>query len=228
MALIHSRDMDTPEQEVQEGRKKRTVLLLAGGAASLLLPLIGVVYIKMGESKAARAPNAAVMFDRREGGEAKVNISQTVTINPAVAVPAGQSSLPVAGQAGMTPAPGNSSLDMVKGSNSYYQDKPAEAPKASTPTAPPAAPAAAPEPAPKTAAKKGGAKPFTMPKLHGTKSLNSNFTQKSPKPTGGTGMTGVADPQAGKSGGDMNDMLKNIPGGIDNPEVQKLMQQNKK
>ncbi|MBI5247820.1 MAG: hypothetical protein HY923_11645 [Elusimicrobia bacterium] len=220
--------MDTPEQEVQEGRKKRTVLLLAGGAASLLLPLLGVVYIKMGESKAARVPNASVMFDRREGGEAKVNVSQTVTINSAVAVPAGQSSLPVAGQAGMTPVGGGSSLDMVKGSNSYYQDKPAEAPKASTPTVAPAAPAPAPAPELKATAKKGGQKSFTMPKLQGTKSISNNFTQKSPKPTGGQGMTGVADPQAGKGGGDMKDMLKNIPGGIDNPEVQKLMQQNKK
>jgi hypothetical protein len=219
--------MPTPEEEVQEGRKKRTVLLMAGGAVSLILPLLGVVYIRMTEAKASRPPDGSVMFDRREGGETKVNVSQTVTINPAVSAMAspgpGPSSLPVAGQAGMTPG-GGSSLDMVKGGNSYYQDKPAEAPKASTPT-PAAAPAAPePAPAPKTAGKKGP-KPFNMPKLQGTKSISNNFSQKSPK-GGAHGMTGVADPQA--KGGDMNDMLKNVPGGIDNPEVQKLMQQNGK
>lgn len=210
--------MSTPEQEAQEGRKKRTFLLMAGGAVSLVLPLLGVVYIRMNESRPARGPNAAVMFDHREGGEAKVNVSQTVTVNPAAA---GPSSLPVAGQAGMTPAPGGSSLDFVKGNNTYFQDKTAEAPKPSTPTAAPAAAAPEPEPAPKAEAKKGGKKSFNSPKLTGTKSF-SNFKASSPKPTGGQGMSGVADPQSGKGGG-MSDMLKNVPGGMDNPEVQKYL-----
>lgn len=217
--------MSTPEQEVQEGRKKRTILLLAGGAVSLVLPLLGVIYIRMSEAKTARPPDSSVMFDRRENGEAKVNVSQTVAIvNPAPAP--GPSSLPVAGGPTMVPAPGSSSLDFVKGgaNNAYFQDKaaaPPAAPAASTPTV---SPAAAPEPesAPKTAAKKGGKKAFNMPKLQGTKSFSS-FKGSSPKPTGGMGMTGVADPQAGKGGGDMADMLKNVPGGVDNPEVQKYL-----
>ena len=215
--------MSTPEQEAQEGRKKRTLLLMAGGAASLILPLLGVVYIKMSESKASRPPDSSVMFDRREGGEAKVNVSQAVTINSAVAVPAGQSSLPVAGQAGMTPAPGGgSSLGFVKGSNDYFQDKAAEATKAAPPAAPAAAPAPASPPAEaKTAAKKGGPKPFAMPRLQGTKSISNNFKSNAPK--GGSGLAGVADPQSGQDGADMNELLKNVPGG-DNPEVQKLMQ----
>lgn len=211
--------MSTPEQEAQEGRNKRTVLLMAGGAFSLILPLLGVVYIRMTESKAARAPSANVAFDHREGGEAKVNVTQTVTVNPGMPAST-QSSLPVAGQAGMTPAPGASSLDFVKGNNTYFQDKPAEAPKASTPTAPPAPVAAEPAPAPKET-KKPGKKAFNSPKLTGTKSF-SNFHSSSPKPTGGQGIGGVADPQSGK-GGNMADLLKNVPGGADNPEVQKLM-----
>jgi hypothetical protein len=191
--------MSSPEQEVQEGRKKRTLLLLAGGAASLILPLLGVVYIKMSESKASRAANSSVMFDQREGGETKVNVSQTI----------------------VAPAPGSgSSLDFVKGSNNYFSDKTADATQASTTTTPAATPAA-PAPETKTAAKKGGAKPFAMPKLQGTKSISNNFKANSPK--GGAGLAGVADPQSGKDGTDMNELLKNIPGGIDNPEVQKLM-----
>lgn len=219
--------MSTPEQEVQEGRKKRTYLLLAGGAVSLLLPLGGVVYLRISESKAVRAPGqAASVFDRREGGEAKVVITQTVAINQAVAVPAGTSSLPTPG--GPTAAPAGSSLDFVKGgTGAYFQDgkEKAEPPKASTPT--PAAVAAEPEPEPAKPSK-GGKKTFVMPRLQGTKSMaGSGFKSSSPKPGGVAGMTGVADPQSGKGGQDMSEMLKNIPGGINNPEVQKLLQKNK-
>lgn len=220
--------MPTPEQEVLDARRKRTVWLLAGGAASLILPLLGVLYMRMNEAKTARPPDTSVTFERREKGEEKVNVSQTVTIvaPPAAGNPA-QSSLPVAGGMTMAPAPGGSSLDFVKGgaNNTYYQDKAAAPPPAAPPAA--AAPAAPPppvaEPAPKTVAQKGGKKAFNMPKLQGTKTF-TNFKGASPKPTGApTGMTGVADPQAGKGGGDMADMLKGVPGGVDNPEVQKYL-----
>lgn len=219
--------MSTPEEEVLAARKKRTILLMAGGAASLLLPLVGVVYIRMSEAKTARPPDSSVMFDRRESGDAKVNVSQTVTIiNPAPAEAGRPSSLPIAGQQTVTTAPGSSSLDFVKGggTSNYYQDKAAAAPAAASTqaAAPPPAPAPAPEPeAPKTAAKKAGKKAFAMPKLQGTKSF-STFKGGSPKPTGGHGMTGVAAPQ-GAQGGDMAEMLKNVPGGANNPEVQKYL-----
>ena len=99
--------MGTPEQDIQAVRKKRTILLLVGGAASLALPLLSVLYVKMNEAKTARPPDSAVMFDRREGGEAKVNVSQTVTLmNPAAQAGPGPSSLPVAGGMTMTPPRG--------------------------------------------------------------------------------------------------------------------------
>lgn len=217
--------MGSPEQEVLDARKKRTILLLAGGAASLVLPLLGVVYIRLSEAKTARPPDSSVMFDRRENGDAKVNVSQTVTIMPPASPGGpGTSSLPIAG--GPTVTMTGSSLDFVKGGASpgagYYGEKQA-APAASTQPAAPSGPiAAAPEPEaePKTVAKKGGKKAFNIPKLQGTKGFSS-FKGKSPKPTGGAGLTGVADPQAG--GGDMEDLLKNVPGGADNPEVQKYL-----
>ena len=147
-------------------------------------------------------------------------------VNPAAPEGSGPSSLPVAGGQTMAPAPGASSLDFVKGgaNNTYFQDKqaPAAAPAASTQAAPAPAAAPAPEPAAKTVAKKGGKKEFSMPKLQGTKGFNS-FKGASPKPTGAQGMTGVADPQAGKGGGDMSELLKNVPGGASNPEVQKYL-----
>ena len=113
----------------------------------------------------------------------------------------------------------------VKGgtSNSYFQDKQAAvAPAASTPTVAAPPPVPEPTPAPKTVAKKGGKKEFNMPKLQGTKGFSS-FKGGKAKPSGAQGMTGVADPQAGKGGGDMSDMLKNVPGGANNPEVQKYL-----
>ncbi len=220
--------MSTPDQEVQEGRQKRTIALLAGGAVSLALPLLGILYMRMREAKTVRPPDSSFLFDRREKGEMKVNVSQTVTINPSASAGSGASSLPVAGGPTVAPSAGGSSLDFVKGgaNSAYFQDKAVPA-AASTYTAI-AAPAAVPEPAPaKSVAKKGGKKPFNMPKLQGTKGFNS-FKGASPKPTGGQGMTGVADPQAGKEGGAMSDMLKNVPGGADNPEVQKYLKSQSK
>lgn len=222
--------MSSPEQEALDVRRKRTIWLMAGGAASLILPLLGVLYMRMSEAKTARPPDSSVMFDRREKGEEKVNISQTVTI-VAPAAQAGPSSLPVAGGMTAVPAPGGgSSLDFVKGgaSNTYFQDKDkAAAPAAEAAAAappPPSGPSGPIEPAPKTVvAQKGGKKAFNMPKLQGTKQF-SNFKGASPKPTGAPGgMTGVADPQAGKGGDDMAELLKNVPGGASNPEVQKYL-----
>lgn len=227
--------MSGPEDEVQEVRKKKTWLLLAGGAVSLLLPLGGVVYIRMTENAPARqGGSAASVFDHREGNDAKINVTQQVTITQAVAVPAGGSgSLPTPG--GRTESPAGSSLDFVKGGagGGFYQDGKAAPPAPSTAPAVAAAPApaAAPEPAPAKPAK-GGKKAFFMPKLSGNKSLKgSNFSTGMPAKGGaGAGQMAVADPQSGGggSGQDMNALLKNIPGGINNPDVQKLIQKNKK
>lgn len=211
--------MATPEQEVQQGRDKRTKVLLAGGAVSLILPLLGVVYIRMNEAKTARAPDSSVTFERREAGEEKVNVSQTVTIMSPAAGP-GPSSLPVAGGMTATPAPGGgSSLDFVKGG--AFPDKNAP-PAASTPTVAASKPVPEVESGPiaKPVAQKGGKKAFSMPKLQGTKGFSS-FKGGSPKPTG-KGMTGAAE-KAGADDGDMSEMLKKIPGGASNPEYQKYL-----
>ncbi|PIR15075.1 MAG: hypothetical protein COV48_16370 [Elusimicrobia bacterium CG11_big_fil_rev_8_21_14_0_20_64_6] len=224
--------MSTPEQEVLDKRKKRTILLMAGGTASLILPLLGVVYLQMNEAKTARPPDSSVTFERREDGDSKIRVSQTVTIvNPPAMAGSGVSSLPVAGGLTESPAPGSgSSLDFIKGggNNTYYQDKPSvAAATASTPTV------TAPEPVPETkapqkaVAQKGGKKAFNMPRLQGGKGFSS-FKSASPRPTGGKGMTGVADPQTGKSDDDMAEMLKGIPGGVNNPEVQKYLKSQSK
>ena len=72
-------------------------------------------------------------------------------------------------------------------------------------------------------AQKGGKKAFSMPKLQGTKGFSS--FKGSPKPTG-KGMTGAAG-KAGAEDGDMAEMLKKVPGGASNPEVQKYLNSQK-
>lgn len=213
--------MATPEQEIQQARDKRTKVLLAGGAVSLMLPLLGVVYIRMNEAKTARAPDSSVTFERRVAGEEKVNISQTVTIMSPVAGPGpGASSLPVPGGLTATPAPGGgSSLDFVKG-GTFPEKSTATAPAAPTVAAAAPIPQIESGPIAKPVPQKGGKKAFNMPKLQGTKGFSS-FKGGSPKPTG-KGMTGAAE-KAVAEDGDMAEMLKKIPGGASNPEYQKYL-----
>ncbi len=215
------------DEAVQADRKKRTMLLIAGGAVSLILPACGAVYLFMKESGEGRAPNTSVMFERREAGDAKVAVTQAVAINPGAevlataATPAGMGSSMPSG-APQTTAGG--SLGMVKGDGNFLDgEKKAEAPAASTQTAAAKAPPVE-EGGPiagKKAPAKGGKKAFVMPKLQSGKGFTS--FKGSPKPGGGQDYGGVAAPQ-GKGG--MEDMLKNLPPGSENnPEVQKLLQQ---
>ena len=214
------------DEAVQADRKKRTILLIAGGAVSLILPACGAVYLFMKESGESRGPNSSVMFERREAGDAKVAITQAVAINPAAeglaAAPSAAgmgSSMP----SGMPQTTAGGSLGMVKGDGDFLEgSKKPEAPAASTQTA--AAKAPPVEEGGPIAAKKGqkpGKKAFVMPKLQSGKGFTS--FKGSPKPGGGQDYGGVAAPQ-GKGG--MDDMLKNLPPGAENnPEVQKLLQQ---
>lgn len=152
--------MSTPEQEALEARRKHTIWLLAGAAACLILPLIGVVYIRLSESRNVRGPNPSVMFDRREAGEIKIKVAPIGA--PGAKVP--------------VPVKVDSSLSYIKGNGDYPQDKTAKAPKASPPPAATAAPA--------PSLPKNAKKPFIMPKLQGVKTLNT-FKGGAPKQTGG-------------------------------------------
>jgi hypothetical protein len=213
--------MPTPEEELQAERKKRSIVLLTCGSVTLILPLLVIVYMKVNESKVIHAPSASVTFDRREQGDAKVNVTQTVSIvNPEFQGGAPASSLPVAGGPTMVQS-GSSSLDFVKGGS--FPDKAAAAAAATVAAPAPPAPivAPAPEPAPKTVASKKGAKRFfNSPKLQGTKTF-STFKAGNKATAAPAGNGGGAAAQA--KGGGMDDMLKNVPGGAENPEVQKYL-----
>jgi hypothetical protein len=145
--------MAEPPSDARPDRKKLTLWLLAGAGASLVLPLLGVLYLHFGESKPVRPPDGSVMFDRRERGESKVVLSQTVTAGPAPSA-----------------AGGGSSLDFVKGT-SEFQEKPAEA---STRSA--AVPAAKPQKAQPAA--KSAKKPLNRPRLQPTDGFSSYGARK--------------------------------------------------
>lgn len=212
--------MPPPEQELSEQeRKKKTVWLMAGGAVSLLLPLLGVFYLHWSANAGARGPSGRNdLFEHREGGDRRLTPSQM-----AVAAPTGMtpppSSLPTGGK---TETPTGSSLDFIK-PNDELAAKFAEPPK--TATAPAAAPAVAPaataaqasHTAPKAKAKKGP-KEFTMPKLQPSRGFtNFNSGKKG-------AATGAAMPQGAAGAGDAGDLLKNLPPGAENnPQVQEYL-----
>lgn len=154
--------MSDSDQEALESRNKRTVWLLAGAGASLLLPLLGLFYIRASESQSAHPPSGAVMFDRREPGESKVSayIAAPPLVKPTRAA---------------APVKENSSLRFIKGSGDYFKDNAAETPKTSEPEI------SSPEPASAKAPAKGSKKSFNMPKLQGVKTFNS-FKKGSSQP----------------------------------------------
>jgi hypothetical protein len=200
--------MSTPEHDAQESeRRKKTMWLLIGGAASLLLPLLGALYMRWAENAApASAGNRSDVFQRRDQDDSKVVPTRTVVVPPMAAPP------PSAPALGSAP-PAESSLDFIKPAEEL-EAKPAPAKAAAA--APAAKTAAAPPPSPvaKTRAK-SVRKAFTMPKLQPTR----GFTK--------FGSSGSSAQGQGSSGGQSaQDMLKNLPpGAANNPEIQKYLQQ---
>lgn len=208
----------TPE-EIELQRRKKTLLLLVGGVLSLLIPLAGALYLKFGGSGEGKGLTRTDMFEKREAGDARITVTQGAA--PPVTTPVMTSALD-----SPPPAAGGSSLSFVKGDGDF-ESKPGAAPAAPPPAptapAPPIAQGGplAPEPA---KGKAKGKKEFVMPKLQ----TGKGFTQMkgfSPKPTGGADISGISAPAAAGKGGDMAEMLKNLPPGTEsNPELQKLLQ----
>jgi len=195
--------MATVEQEAPEERRKKTLWLLVAGAASLLIPLAGAIYIHWKDNAGSAGPSGrGDVFERREGAERRMTPSQTAVVlsAPAQSRPA-------------SAATGGSSLDFIKG-GSDMQGKAAE-PKAAA--APPPAPAAAAPPAAPAPAKTAAAtakRPFNAPRLQPTR----GFTH-----LGSSGASGTANGSVpGTAGGqNMQGVLNNLPPGSENnPQVQ--------
>lgn len=217
---------NTPEEEA--ARKKKTLILLVGGAFSLILPLAGVLYLRWKENKTAPKQTDAAVFQQREGAEKRITVAAAPAMSAAVALAQPASLPPPTGAAGSLPMPpvegkssGGGSLGFIKPTGDYYADKkeePKPEPKKEEPKAAPAE-EAQPKKAPaKTAKTKPGKKPFVMPRLQTGKGFT---TMKRP------GQQQAAEEPAGDDDEmDMQEMLKKIPGGASNPDVQKYL--NKK
>lgn len=215
----------TPEEEA--ARKKKTLLLLAGGAVSLILPLLGVLYLRWKDTRQAPKQHEAAVFQQREGAERRITppsspaMAAAVVLTQPAAVPSapasGASSLPLPTTSGKASA-GGGSLGFIKGSDDYYtekKDEPKPEPKKEETKA---APAEQPKPVPaKSAAKaKPGKKPFVMPRLQPGKGFTNFKRPGQQQPEAASGEDGPAD---------MQEMLKDIPGGASNPDVQKYLKQ---
>jgi hypothetical protein len=199
------------EPDVPEIRKKRTIWLLAGGAASLLIPLAGAIYLHISQNSGAPGPSGrSDLFEHREGSDQKLTPTQTVVPPSAMVTPAR-----TAGVSGAAETTAGSSLDFIRGGDELksringVKSAPAGAPAAATAPAAAAAatPAAAVAASTQTAkAVKHGKKAFTMPKLQPTRGF-TNFSNGAKSAPGG--------------GQSNQDMLKNLPPGAANdPQVQ--------
>ncbi|MFI5345098.1 MAG: hypothetical protein ACHQ51_01875 [Elusimicrobiota bacterium] len=207
----------------EQARKKRTIWLMAGGAASLLLPLLGVFYMHWSSLSGGQGPSGRNdVFERRDGGDKRITPSQTAVPGPGLMSP--QAALPPVGR---TESSGGSSLDFIKPGQEMAGKTPDPSKAAPAPAAPaavaPAAPAAPAEPpaaAAKTKAKKGK-KEFSMPKLQPSRGFTNFGSGK-----GGSTKGGAAAPQGGNSGGGAQDMLNNLPpDAANNPQLQQYLKQ---
>ena len=200
---------EAPAEAQPEDRRKRTIWLLSGGAASLLLPLAGLAYIHWTDTRPVPGPGgAADVFEHHEG-QGPLTPSQ-ITPN-VVSLPAkGASPKPV------------SSLDFIK-SDPEFAARTAAAPPSGVQAAAqaPAENAASASTATATAAtapaKKGAAakKNFAMPKLQPGRGFTSFGS-------GGGAQNGAAGAAGGQN---TQQMLQNLPPGAANdPQVQKYLQ----
>lgn len=209
-----------PNDPEEAARHKKTLLLLIGGAASLVLPLLGILYLRWSENQVApKQADAQGVFQQREG-ERRISLPSAPAMSAAVAMPAPSA----APSASATPLPGaksaegSGSLGFIKPSDDYY-NKPAQPtpePKKEEPK-PATAPPEEPKPTRKTAKTKPSKKPFAMPKLNTTKGFTS-FKRAAP------GAEAPAD-----DGGDMSELLKSLPPGAENdPRLKQYLQQQGK
>jgi len=210
-------------------RKKLTLWLIAGGVASLLLPLLAVIYLRITETRAVPGPSGRDLFEHREGSEVKLTPTQVVVIPtnlPASPPPIGE---------GRVAAPESSSLDFITTNDELRARTQAIKKDAGPPVAPQASPPPELPAVAKTTSKtpaKSTKKSFSVPRLQPSRGFSSFKGGKDAKKgASGQQTTGVLDPQAAGAGGggqDMSEMLKNLPPGAENdPRIQEYLKNRK-
>ncbi|MDE2291567.1 MAG: hypothetical protein KGL53_05745 [Elusimicrobia bacterium] len=205
-----------PEAEELRLRRKKTLWLLAGGALSLLIPLLGAIYLHWSQSEGGHGPTGRDdVFDRRDS--ARITPSQTVVVQPAYRLPP-----PSTAAAGGAPAPAQSSLDFIRPTAELKEPTPSAAPQTAA--------APKPEAKPKTKAvvkarpsPKKTAQAFVMPQLQPTRGFTSmqGFGQSAQPAASGQQGQGKGQGQS------MQDYLKNLPPGAENdPRVQQYLKEH--
>ena len=176
------------KESQEEERRRRTRYLIVGGAASLLLPLLGIAYIKLSEPTSV-APSGVRIF-AKHGEEPPV-------LMPAVkrSWPAPSSMLKPAASA--SPSDGGS-MAFIRGGSDYSPPEKAvaAAPEQKAPPPAPAPPKETKAP-PVTAAlqpAKPASPPAVMPKLKPGSGFMSFASQKG---TAAQGQGGAGTPPAG-------------------------------
>ena len=218
-----SEGLETQEDK-DLARSRRTLLLMIGGALSLLIPLAGAVYLRMKDAPAAHTVSNTTLFGKR-GDTIAPAATPAPSVNdmPLAQVPTTEArrGSPSPMQGGATSSSGGS-LSMVRGGGEMY-NQPKEAPPAAPPAATPApaapAPRSEPEPEPAPAPAKKGPKPFNMPKLRTTSNFKSFSTGSTAARPGMPPPGGAARPAAGgqqqPSQADMQQMMQALPPGTD-------------
>ncbi len=208
--------MEILEQEARQERRKKTLWLMAAGAAALLVPLAGLtaaVYLHWSRNTGAAGPRVrGDVFERREGNDRKITPTQTVSMTSRSALTTPPPSGAIVGVMAKQTA---SSLDFIK-SNAEIQaliaNSKATIPAAST--APISRAAAPPQVAKGRNGGKTGKKAFTMPKLQHSR----GFTKMGASGANAGAQLGNADGQ------NIQDLLKNLPPGAENdPRIQQYL-----
>lgn len=199
----------TPQAVEEERRRaERTKYLLIAGAVTLLLPLLGVAFLRGTDPGLSPGFTGGRIFGKRGSADKPLTMPAAT---PAAPRPV-ESRLPTGKPTER--APDGSSLNFLKSDNVYYppQEEKKEEPKAPPPPEPPEAE----EPAPLEKKPAKGKKPFTMPKLKpaaGSTSF-SDFKGKQPLGKGAAGKKKPAAHGDDVEGAppDIQEMLKSIQG----------------
>ncbi len=196
-------------------RNRRTMFLILAGAACLLVPLAGLLYIRLSETPVSTiAGSVTHPFERRASPIDRSRPAMTPAPFPDA-----------------TPGAANNSLLFIKGGNEFYPSSqqpsppPAAAPAAAEANPPEAAPVPDTATAAKTSRPKAVVKPVARPKLqHGKFGASAFGGFNNQKGTPGA----PQNDQAPADAPDMSSMLKNLPGnsgaaGADMPDMSGLL-----
>ncbi|MBI4376898.1 MAG: hypothetical protein HY549_10670 [Elusimicrobia bacterium] len=202
--------MAASKDEIEE-RRRRQLYLTIGGVLSLVLPLLGLAYLKLSDNSPKIRASTGAFFSQRQAGSRRSEPSPVVA--PPVSVRP-EKPLPSQSKPAAKAAPSQDSMSFIRGGSDYYpEEKPAAS--AAPPKPKPAAPAKPPKKEPSRQAKKS----FAPPKLKPVQGF-SNFRGQS-----GAGLgTQAANPQVpsipnmlqmpagAQVPPNVQEMLKNIPG----------------